>query len=134
MHSSAAMRAISCTLGYKIYDETACGTLTAVNQPDPAVWDEPAMRRVLAVRDIAGTFRLLQRHGFTQRQLADLTGISQSQVSEIMNGRQVQAYDVLERICEGLGIPRAYMGLAYDDEGEPPPEEVSEEKTCNAVL
>jgi hypothetical protein len=25
------------------------------------------------------------------------------------------AYDVLVRIADGLGVPRGYMGLAYDD-------------------
>jgi hypothetical protein len=35
-------------------------------------------------------------------------------VSEILKGRQVIAYDVLARIADGLGIPRGYMGLAYD--------------------
>ncbi|MGH9817603.1 MAG: helix-turn-helix domain-containing protein [Candidatus Acidiferrales bacterium] len=83
--------------------------------PDPAVWDEPAMRACLAVRDVAGIFTLLKARGFAQRQLAQLTGMSQSEVSEIMNGRQVQAYDVLGRVAEGLGAPRAYMGLAYDE-------------------
>ena len=43
---------------------------------DPAHWDEPAMRKALAV---------------------------------------VMAYDVLSRICDGLGAPRGYMGLAYDE-------------------
>ncbi|MGH3971844.1 MAG: helix-turn-helix domain-containing protein [Pseudonocardiaceae bacterium] len=92
------------------------------------------MRCVLAVRDIARIFQLLQRHNFTQRQVADLTGISQSQVCEIMKGRRVQAYDVLVRICEGLGIPRGYMGLAYDDEVEPQPEEVDEDMKRRALM
>jgi tetratricopeptide (TPR) repeat protein len=36
-------------------------------------------------------------------------------VSEILKGRQVMAYDVLVRIADGLGVPRGYMGLAYDE-------------------
>jgi transcriptional regulator with XRE-family HTH domain len=99
-----------------------------VQQPNPALWDEPGIRAHLAVRDIANVFRLLRGQGFTHRQLAELAGMSQSQVSEIMSGRQVQAYDVLVRICQGLGVPRAYMGLAYDEDSTPaPPEEVDEE-------
>lgn len=31
----------------------------------------------------------------------------------IISGRRVQAYAVLERICNGLGIPREMMGLSY---------------------
>ncbi|WP_327046487.1 hypothetical protein OG320_00835 [Microbispora sp. NBC_01189] len=47
--------------------------------------------------------------------IAARTGQSQSEVSEIVaNGRQVMAYDVLSRIADGLGIPRGYMGLAFD--------------------
>ena len=44
-----------------------------------------------------------------------MTGQSQSEVSEILKGRQVMAYDVLTRIADGLGVPRGYMGLAYDE-------------------
>lgn len=47
----------------------------------------------------------------SQRQIAQLTGQSQSEVSEILKGRRVMAYVVLVRIAEGLGVPRAWMGL-----------------------
>ena len=76
-------------------------------------WNEPEMKRVLADRDISSVYRQLRRHGISQRHIAALTGQSQSEVSEILKGRQVMAYDVLVRICVGLGIPREYMGLAY---------------------
>lgn len=78
-------------------------------------WEEPELRRVLAARDISSVYRLLRRVGISQRQIAALTGQSQSEVSEILKGRQVMAYDVLTRIADGLGVPRGYMGLAYDD-------------------
>jgi hypothetical protein len=42
-----------------------------------------------------------------------MTGQSQSDISEVLQGRQVQAYDVLVRICAGLGIPREAMGLSF---------------------
>jgi transcriptional regulator with XRE-family HTH domain/tetratricopeptide (TPR) repeat protein len=77
-------------------------------------WDEPDMRRALADRDISAVYRLLRRVGMSQRHIAALTGQSQSEVSEILRGRQVMAYDVLVRVADGLGIPRGYMGLAYD--------------------
>jgi transcriptional regulator with XRE-family HTH domain len=79
------------------------------------VWDEPEMKRVLVDRDVSSVYRLLRRVGISQRQIAALTGQSQSEVSEILKGRQVMAYDVLARIADGLGIPRGYMGLAYDE-------------------
>src|ERR1700712_2579434 len=78
-------------------------------------WNEPEMKRALADRDISSVYRLLRRVGISQRHIAALTGQSQSEVSEILKGRQVMAYDVLARISGGLGIPRGYMGLAYDE-------------------
>ncbi|MGH3799337.1 MAG: helix-turn-helix domain-containing protein [Pseudonocardiaceae bacterium] len=81
----------------------------------PEAWEEAEMKRVLVSRDISSLYRLLRRAGISQRQIAALTGQSQSEVSEILKGRQVMAYDVLARISDGLGIPRGYMGLAYDD-------------------
>ncbi|MGH3772518.1 MAG: transcriptional regulator [Pseudonocardiaceae bacterium] len=77
-------------------------------------WNEPEMKRALADRDISSVYRLLRRVGISQRHIAALTGQSQSEVSEILKGRQVMAYDVLVRISGGLGIPRGYMGLSYD--------------------
>ncbi|MEV0082444.1 helix-turn-helix domain-containing protein [Saccharopolyspora sp. NPDC003752] len=80
----------------------------------PDVWNEREMRDALARRDVSEIYRQLRRHGVSQRQIAASTGQSQSEVSEILKGRQVMAYDVLARIADGLGIPRGYMGLAYD--------------------
>ena len=81
----------------------------------PEVWEHQEMRDALAGRDISTVYRLLRRQGVSQRQIAALTGQSQSEVSEILKGRQVMAYDVLTRIAGGLGVPRGYMGLAYDE-------------------
>lgn len=76
-------------------------------------WREPRMLTILETRDIAGLYRLLQNRGVSQRRIAALTGQQQSEVSEILNGRVVHNYDLLVRICGGLGIPRHRMGLAY---------------------
>lgn len=78
-------------------------------------WSAQDMRDALAERDISAVYRLLRRYGTSQRNIAALTGQSQSEVSEILKGRQVMAYDVLARIADGLGVPRGYMGLAYDE-------------------
>jgi transcriptional regulator with XRE-family HTH domain len=78
------------------------------------------MRRLLAEHDIAGVYLLLHRHGVSQRTLAARTGQAQSEVSEIMSGhREVHAYELLVRIAEGLGVPRGWMGLAFDESSEP---------------
>lgn len=78
-------------------------------------WEKPEMRNALAAREISTVYRLLRKAGVSQRQIAAMTGQSQSEVSEILKGRQVMAYDVLARIADGLGVPRGYMGLAYDE-------------------
>ncbi|OLF13197.1 hypothetical protein BLA60_06685 [Actinophytocola xinjiangensis] len=82
---------------------------------DPHLWDRPQMRVALARRDVSEVYRLLGAVGVSQRQIAALTGQNQSEISDIAQGRQVQAYDLLARIADGLGIPRGYMGLAYTD-------------------
>jgi transcriptional regulator with XRE-family HTH domain len=102
------------------------------DQIDPGLWLRADMRAVLATRDIAGVFRLLQRVGVSQRRIAALTGQSQSEISEILAGRHVVSYDVLARIADGLGVPRGQLGLAYDDMtaqlvGEPAPEPEDED-------
>ncbi|SNR28255.1 Transcriptional regulator, contains XRE-family HTH domain [Haloechinothrix alba] len=79
------------------------------------VWESGEMRDALANRDVSVVYRLLRKEGVSQRQIAALTGQSQSEVSEILKGRHVIAYDVLARIADGLGVPRGYMGLAYDE-------------------
>lgn len=86
-----------------------------------------AARRALAQRDIAAIYRLLTQADISQRQIAQLTGQSQSEVSEVLNGRWVMAYDVLLRIAQGLDVPRAWMGLAYDEGAGPVGPTVGEE-------
>lgn len=81
----------------------------------PETWEDNEMREALAARRVSSVYRLLRVHGISQRQIAAMTGQSQSEVSEILKGRQVMAYDVLARIADGLRIPRGYMGLAYDE-------------------
>ncbi|MGH3854707.1 MAG: helix-turn-helix domain-containing protein [Pseudonocardiaceae bacterium] len=88
-----------------------------MNQPlDPKFFEAPEMRAALHDRDVGTVYRLLGRQGVSQRQIAKLTGQSQSEVSEIIKGRQVVNILVLERIADGLGVPRAWMGVSFDEE------------------
>ena len=80
---------------------------------DPTLYHRDDMRAVLAAHDIAGLYQLLKDTGLTQRDIAALTGQSQSEVSEILTGRRVLSYDLLVRIIEGLAIPRELMGLSW---------------------
>lgn len=81
-----------------------------------ALFESVESRLLLAKRDVAGVFRHLQRHGISQRRIAAATGQSQSEISEILAGRVVTSYEVLLRVCDGIGVPRGWMGLAYDEE------------------
>lgn len=85
-----------------------------------AYWDRPEMRDALARRDIGTVFRLLVQDGVPQRELAEITRQNQSEISEIIGGRQVMAYELLERIALSLGVPRGYLGPAYEAISPPP--------------
>src|SRR5262249_25529510 len=51
-------------------------------------------------------------------------------ISEIISGdRQVQSVVLLERIADGLEIPRGWMGLAYADDAEPVPAQQQDSET-----
>ncbi|MGQ0777943.1 MAG: helix-turn-helix domain-containing protein [Pseudonocardiales bacterium] len=73
----------------------------------------PAARAALAQRDITAVYRILCEAGVTQARIAEATGQHQSDVSGILAGRRVQSVAVLERIADGLGVPRGWMGLAH---------------------
>lgn len=70
----------------------------------PAFLESDDVHAALAARDIGTLYRLLQRLGVTQREIAQLTDQSQSEVLEIPKGRKVRDVWVLERITDGLGI------------------------------
>ncbi len=84
---------------------------------DPALFEPPEMRAALAAHDIATVYRALTERGISQHQLARRTGQSQSEICEIRKGRKVGMYEVLVRICQGLGLPREAMGLSYGPDG-----------------
>ncbi|MEU2661475.1 hypothetical protein [Micromonospora sp. NPDC007220] len=93
-------------------------------QVDPAwwasgVWEGRPIREFLERRDVAATFRFLHARGVSYGTIAALVGVSPNRAAEITKGtRQVTAYDVLERIAVGLGVPRAWMGLGQDGTGD----------------
>ncbi|RQW95397.1 hypothetical protein [Micromonospora inaquosa] len=95
-------------------------------QVDPSwwtsgVWEGRPIREFLERRDVATTFRFLHARGVSYGTIAALVGVSPNRAAEITKGtRQVTAYDVLERIAVGLGVPRAWMGLGQDGTGARP--------------
>ncbi|MGH3830889.1 MAG: hypothetical protein ACRDRS_10650 [Pseudonocardiaceae bacterium] len=83
------------------------------------------MRAALTARDVGTVYRLLGRLGVSQRRIAQVTGQSQSEVCEIRKGRWMRDVLLLERITDGFGVLRAWMGLSY---GEQAPNPLSAEK------
>ncbi|MGH7535430.1 MAG: helix-turn-helix domain-containing protein [Gemmatimonadales bacterium] len=97
---------------------------------DPEFFNSDEMLAALSARDIGTVYRLLRRQGVSQRRIAHLTGQSQSEVCEIIKGRQVLNVRVLERIADGLGIPRARLGVSY---GEQAPDTPSAKEVAEAM-
>jgi transcriptional regulator with XRE-family HTH domain len=98
-----------------------------VNPLGPEFADSDEVRAAVEALDIGALFQLAQRLGVTQRQIAGLTGQSQSEVSAIIKkGRKVLNVIVLRRIADGFGISRARMLLGYGETG-PDPASVAEE-------
>ncbi len=82
-----------------------------------SVWNGDDMRQACQRRDVAAILRAIQRGtGASQTQLAMATGILQGRISEILRrSRTVTAFDVFERIADGLAMPdetRVLLGLA----------------------
>ncbi|MGH3832740.1 MAG: helix-turn-helix domain-containing protein [Pseudonocardiaceae bacterium] len=88
---------------------------------DPEFFTSDEMRAALTARDIGTVYRLLGRQDVSQRRIAHLTGQSQSEVCEIRQGRRVRDIWVLERIADGLGVPRAWLGLSFGEQAPNPP-------------
>jgi len=67
-------------------------------------------------------FRFLRSRGFSRAAIAAATGLSETRVRSVAQGRQqITSYEVLERIAAGLGIPRGSLGLAYHPHDVPLP-------------
>ena len=81
------------------------------------LWTRRDVATALNRRDVGAIYAVLNRElGIPQRQLGMLTGQSQSEIAEILAGRQVLTYDLLLRVATNLGIPLWRMGLS----AEPP--------------
>jgi transcriptional regulator with XRE-family HTH domain len=83
-----------------------------VDRINPVFFDNDDRRTALAARDIGRVYRLLQQVGVSQHRIGALTDQSLLEVCEILQGRQVQTVTVLERIADGLGVPRDWVGLS----------------------
>lgn len=87
---------------------------------DTAWFDGKPVSEILADRDVSGVLRFLRARGLSRARLAAMTGLSETRVRQISQGRQrVTSYEVLERIADGLSISRPYLGLAAGPEAVP---------------
>ena len=87
--------------------------------PPPAdLWERPDMARALTDRDIGQVLRIFRRWtGASQTDVGMRIGIPQPHISEIERGtRRVTAFDLMERVADGLGVPRQKLGLAASDD------------------
>ncbi|XVV13329.1 helix-turn-helix domain-containing protein [Actinoplanes sp. CA-131856] len=84
---------------------------------DTATFEGRPINQHLADRDVSAALRFLRARGFSRARLAGLTGLSETRVRQIAQGRQrVTSFEVLERVADGLRIPRPYLGLAASAE------------------
>jgi transcriptional regulator with XRE-family HTH domain len=84
---------------------------------DGVFWQAPDTLVALRNRDFGRLFRLLSAAtGVSQTAIGAATGLSQGQVSQVMNGaRRLTQLAVIERVCDGLDMPdpaRMLLGLA----------------------
>ncbi|MFF3853568.1 helix-turn-helix domain-containing protein [Micromonospora sp. NPDC002575] len=92
----------------------------APSHADPSWWlndqfEGRSLTELLRQHDIGAVFRFLKSRGWSQSAIAAATGTTENQVRAVIRGRQrVTSYEVLERVAEGLSIPRGLMGLAYE--------------------
>jgi transcriptional regulator with XRE-family HTH domain len=124
-------------MGYGHADDVARLLQNATNAAAPPWYTRPEAREALANRDVGAVYWILYQDGVSQREIARRTGQSQSEVSEILHGsRRVRDVEVLERIADGLGVPRPYLRLltyapgetgAYPEAQGSPDSEVDEE-------
>ncbi|WP_233823079.1 helix-turn-helix domain-containing protein [Saccharothrix sp. S26] len=85
------------------------------------LWSRPDVVAALEDRDIASLLVLLRRHaGYSQNDLAGVTGIAQGRISEYMRRRRLPTLDTIERIADGVDMPpqcRRLLGLAPEPRG-----------------
>ncbi|MGH3700926.1 MAG: helix-turn-helix domain-containing protein, partial [Pseudonocardiaceae bacterium] len=107
--------------------------MALIDPLDPALFARDDMRAALDARDVGTVYRLLGRAGVSQRRIAALTGQAQSEVSEILKGRRVRDVEVLERIADGLGVPRGWMRLSSGEDAPAAAQEVDQDTTRRAL-
>jgi hypothetical protein len=85
------------------------------------VFEGELIASTLARRDLGRLFRFLRSRGWATLAISTQTRLATASVSAVRNGRRhITSYDVLVRVCEGLGIARPLMGLGQADHAAHP--------------
>jgi hypothetical protein len=86
----------------------------------PGLWERADMRAALGARDMGAVITIYRRWtGASQTDVGILTGMPQPHVSDFERGiRHATSLAMFERFADGLGIPRALLGLAEPPDGE----------------
>jgi transcriptional regulator with XRE-family HTH domain len=86
----------------------------------PEFWSAPAVAAALATCDFATLLEEVRRaRGWTQRQLAQEAGYSQSWVSNVLRGEQALTVDQVREVSRRIGIPLHLLRFG-DPGGEDP--------------
>jgi transcriptional regulator with XRE-family HTH domain len=86
----------------------------------PQFWSCPAVAAALAGCDFATLLEEIRRaHGWTQKQLAEAAGYSQSWVSNVLRRRQALTVDQVREISRRIGVPVHLLRFG-DPGGEDP--------------
>lgn len=81
-------------------------------RPDPSMWELPELRGAIASRNWGMVFASLRRRGYSQEELATITGYSCGEVAAIVGGRPILSYDAQLRVAKALGVPLCLAGFA----------------------
>ncbi|MGW1411869.1 helix-turn-helix domain-containing protein [Streptomyces sp. NPDC002403] len=101
--------------------ESPVGPPPKLTAPPPAIWELPDIRAAVAALDFGRISRLVRTHtGFTQRELATMTGISQNFLSQLENGRRrLSDTQKASRFLDGLEAPKGLLPASITDDPQP---------------
>lgn len=60
---------------------------------------------------------LMQQRDYTQKEIARLIGVKQSQISEWLNGKAKPGYDTLRAMAKGLNVTGGFLLGLEDEDG-----------------
>jgi transcriptional regulator with XRE-family HTH domain len=85
------------------------------NAASAAPWNRPDVRDALAQGDWPVVLRAFLDNGLSQTEIAERTGLSQSQISRLTSGRsRTPGMKTVKALCDGLTVPRQLAGLLDD--------------------